>query len=160
MSTPQDIALKDAVKGLQMFRKVDVPVCCVALSSVVDACTRSYGVRTRFLAWSKICRSSHVRTAIRKRISSARRGCVRLAPSMGSGFWVISRYMVVSAMMRIGGSLPWWRNRRVIGRRSLWALLRAWRRRLGSRTVRTVSYKIITIGRMNLKGRDRIKSRL
>lgn len=27
MSTPQDIALKDAVKGIQMFRKVDVPVC-------------------------------------------------------------------------------------------------------------------------------------
>ena len=27
VSTPQDIALKDAVKGIQMFRKVDVPVC-------------------------------------------------------------------------------------------------------------------------------------
>lgn len=137
VSTPQDIALKDAVKGLQMFRKVDVPVCSVALLSVVDT-TRSYGVRTRFWAWFKICRSSHVRTAIRKRIFSERRGCVKLAPSMGSSFWVISRYMVVSAMTRIGGSLPWWGNRRVIGRRSLWALLRTWLRRLGFRTVRTV----------------------
>ena len=27
VSTPQDIALKDAVKGVAMFRKVDVPVC-------------------------------------------------------------------------------------------------------------------------------------
>lgn len=27
VSTPQDIALKDAMKGIQMFRKVDVRVC-------------------------------------------------------------------------------------------------------------------------------------
>ena len=26
VSTPQDVALKDAVKGITMFRKVDVPV--------------------------------------------------------------------------------------------------------------------------------------
>jgi hypothetical protein len=27
VSTPQDIALIDAVKGVNMFKKVDVPVC-------------------------------------------------------------------------------------------------------------------------------------
>jgi len=27
VSTPQDIALIDAVKGINMFRKVEVPVC-------------------------------------------------------------------------------------------------------------------------------------
>ena len=27
ISTPQDIALKDAIKGVNMFKKVNVPVC-------------------------------------------------------------------------------------------------------------------------------------
>lgn len=27
VSTPQDVALKDAVKGVEMMRKVNVPVC-------------------------------------------------------------------------------------------------------------------------------------
>lgn len=29
VSTPQDIALKDAVRGVEMFKKVDVPVSCM-----------------------------------------------------------------------------------------------------------------------------------
>lgn len=31
VSTPQDIALIDAVKGVNMFKKVDVPVCLLLL---------------------------------------------------------------------------------------------------------------------------------
>ena len=33
VSTPQDIALKDAVKGIAMFQKVEVPVSFISLLS-------------------------------------------------------------------------------------------------------------------------------
>jgi ATP-binding protein involved in chromosome partitioning len=39
VSTPQDIALIDAVKGVNMFKKVDVPVC--LLSYLLDTCVLS-----------------------------------------------------------------------------------------------------------------------
>lgn len=33
VSTPQDVALKDAVRGVEMMRKVEVPVCPTLSSS-------------------------------------------------------------------------------------------------------------------------------
>ena len=35
VSTPQDIALKDAVKGIKMFQKVDVPVCTLSVNTQI-----------------------------------------------------------------------------------------------------------------------------
>jgi ATP-binding protein involved in chromosome partitioning len=39
VTTPQDIALLDAVKGIEMFRKVDVPVLGIVENMAVHICT-------------------------------------------------------------------------------------------------------------------------
>lgn len=50
VTTPQDVAVADAVKGVEMFRKLDVPVRCGHGISSANGC----GLGSRSLAWSPI----------------------------------------------------------------------------------------------------------
>jgi hypothetical protein len=68
VSTPQDVALKDAVRGVEMFRKVKVPVRHPARILFRISADVLYG---RFLAWSKTCLHSHVQTVLPHIRSSA-----------------------------------------------------------------------------------------
>ena len=55
VSTPQDVALLDAKKGVYMFQKVDVPVC---------EMTKAHHCRS--WAWFKTCLALHVQSAMKK----------------------------------------------------------------------------------------------
>lgn len=54
VSTPQDIALIDAVKGVNMFKKVDVPVCTSSPKSREAAADDDgIGYEYRYWAWCR-----------------------------------------------------------------------------------------------------------
>lgn len=67
VSTPQDIALIDAVKGANMFRKVKVPVSLVLMRSFSREQWDS--LNNRFLEWYKTCPCSSAQTVTTKRMS-------------------------------------------------------------------------------------------